>query len=86
MGGHRTCSYLESKTEPSVAKAQDYMGGHRTEKPYTLLKRGTIGVGTPHMKMCSDVLLRIQDRAKCGKDTGLQKNIYCEGGTQHILS
>ena len=24
------CSYLESKTEPSVAKAQDYMGGHRT--------------------------------------------------------
>ena len=26
-GGHRVCSYLESKTEPSVAKAQDYMGG-----------------------------------------------------------
>ena len=27
MGGHHTCSYLESKTEPSIAKAQDYMGG-----------------------------------------------------------
>ena len=26
------CSYLESKTESIVAKTQDYMGGHRTEK------------------------------------------------------
>ena len=53
------CSYLESKTEPSVAKAQDYMGGtpHRKnlywewgggDTAHTLLKRGTIGVGTPH--------------------------------------
>ena len=27
VGGHRTSSCIESKTEPSVAKAQDYMGG-----------------------------------------------------------
>ena len=30
------CSYIESKTETSVAKAQDFMGGgHRREKRYT---------------------------------------------------
>ena len=48
---------LESKTEPSVAKEQNYMGGgHRTEKfvleggdtAHTFLMSGTNGVGTPH--------------------------------------
>ena len=29
------CSYLESKTELSVAKAQDYMGGKSHKKTYT---------------------------------------------------
>ena len=44
VGGNRTCSYLESKTEPSVAKAQDYMGG----TPHT--KKPILGVGgTPHI-------------------------------------
>ena len=36
------CSYLESKTEPSVAKAQDYMGGTPHRKTYT-------GGETPHI-------------------------------------
>ena len=57
------CSYVESKTETSVAKAKDYIGGgHRTyfldwvnnwgreggDTAHTLLMRGTIGMGTPH--------------------------------------
>ena len=48
--------YLESKTEPSAAKAQNYMGGYHTEKfvlergdtAHTFLMSGTNGVGTPH--------------------------------------
>ena len=48
---------LESKTEPSVAKEQNYMwGGHHTEKfvleggdtAHIFLMSGTNGVGTPH--------------------------------------
>ena len=58
------CSYVESKTETSVAKAKDYIGRgeHHTyfldwvynwgkgggDTAHTLLMRGTIGVGTPH--------------------------------------
>ena len=51
------CSYLESKTERSVSKAQDYMWGDTAKNKHilgggdtahTLLMRGTIGVGTPH--------------------------------------
>ena len=51
------CSYLESKTEPSVVKAINYtahillvekhiLGGWETA--HTLLMRGTTEVGTPH--------------------------------------
>ena len=36
---------LESKTEPSVAKAQNYRGG---DTAHTFLMSGTNGVGTPH--------------------------------------
>ena len=36
---------LESKTEPSMAKAQNYRGG---DTAHTFLISGTNGVGTPH--------------------------------------
>ena len=52
------CSYLESKTEMILAKAQGYIeGGDTAQKKsilgggdtaHTLLMRGTIGVGTWH--------------------------------------
>ena len=52
------CSYIESKPETGVAKTKDYIeGGDTTQKKYilggdtahTLLMRGKIGVGTPHI-------------------------------------
>ena len=42
--------------------------------------------GTPHMKMGSNVLIYLESKTKPGVvNTGLQKNIYLEGGTPHIL-
>ena len=52
------CSSLESKTEPNVAKAHDYIGGtpHRKNvywnggPPHILSMGGTFGVGKKHIK------------------------------------
>ena len=38
------CSYVESKTETSVAKAKDFMGGGDTAQ-----KKCILGGGTPHI-------------------------------------
>ena len=49
LPGSQLCLY--SKKVPSVVTAQNYMGGHRTEKTYTLMMGGSIGFGTPHIDM-----------------------------------
>ena len=61
---------FESKTEPSVAKAQNYTGGrHRTEKMYT----GRGGHRTYF----------VDESNKWGGDTAQHRKMG--GGTPHIL-